>query len=66
VSKAQAYLAKTQREDGSWPMASRAILPSGTASKNLGPITHAGSAWAVMGLVRSSPDLAKPGSAPVK
>jgi hypothetical protein len=54
VRRAQTYLAKAQRPDGSWTMASRAILPSGTSSKNLEPITHAGSAWAVMGLARSS------------
>jgi hypothetical protein len=66
VRKAQWFLAAPQREDGSRAMASRAIMRDGKPPKNLSPITHAGSAWAVMGLVRSSPDLAKPGSAPVK
>jgi squalene-hopene/tetraprenyl-beta-curcumene cyclase len=66
VRKAQSFLAKAQREDGAWPMVSRAIMRDGKPPKNLDPITHAGSAWAVMGLVRSSPDLAKPGKAPVK
>jgi squalene-hopene/tetraprenyl-beta-curcumene cyclase len=61
VRKAQSFLAKTQREDGSWPMVSRAIMRDGKPPKNLEPITHAGSAWAVMGLVRSSPDVAKTG-----
>lgn len=56
VRKAQMFLARTQRQDGSWAMASRAILPgTGAASKNLEPITHAGSAWAVMGLAHASP-----------
>jgi hypothetical protein len=47
-------------------MASRAIMWDGKPPRNLSPITHAGSAWAVMGLVRSSADLAKQGNAPVK
>src|SRR5262245_28395993 len=66
VRKAQAFLAKAQREDGSWVMVSRAVMRDGKPPKNLEPITHAGSAWAVMGLVRSAPDLAKPGSAPLR
>jgi hypothetical protein len=64
--QAQSFLAQTQRDDGAWAMASRAVMRDCKPPKNLSPITHAGSAWAVMGLVRSSPDLAKPGSAPVK
>ncbi len=61
VRKAQSFLAKTQREDGAWAMASRAIMRDGKPPRNLEPITHAGSAWAVLGLVRSSPNVAKPG-----
>jgi squalene cyclase len=55
VRKAQSYLAETQRQDGGWAMLSRAIMRDGKPPKNLEPITHAGSAWAVIGLVRSSP-----------
>jgi squalene-hopene/tetraprenyl-beta-curcumene cyclase len=66
VQRAQSFLAKTQRQDGAWPMTSRAILSNGKPAKNLEPITHAGSAWAVMGLVRSSPRVAKPGSSATK
>jgi Squalene-hopene cyclase C-terminal domain len=66
VRKGRSFLAKTQREDGGWAMVSRAIMRDGKPPKNLDPITHAGSAWAVLGLVRSSPDAARPGSAPVK
>jgi hypothetical protein len=43
------FLALTQREEGSWPMTSR------VKAKNLSPITAAGTAWAVLGLVRASP-----------
>jgi hypothetical protein len=53
IARAQAFLIKTQRDDGSWPMASRPVKPGGDGSKSLIPITGAGSAWAVLGLVRS-------------
>ena len=43
------FLTRTQREDGSWPMTSR------VHAKNLSPITGAGTAWAVLGLLRASP-----------
>jgi hypothetical protein len=66
VGKGQSFLAKTQREDGAWPMVSRAIMRDGKPPKNLDPITHAGTAWAVLGLVRSSPVVAKPGGGSVK
>jgi hypothetical protein len=42
------FLTRTQREDGSWPMVSR------VNAKNLNPITAAGTAWALLGLIRSS------------
>ncbi len=42
------FLTSTQREDGSWPMSSRA------KAKNLGPITDAGTAWALLGLIRAA------------
>jgi len=53
IRRAQAFLVKTQRADGSWPMTSRPVKPGGDGSKSLIPITGAGSAWAVLGLVRS-------------
>jgi hypothetical protein len=53
ITQAQAFLVKTQRSDGSWPMTSRPIKPGGAGSKSLDPITCAGSAWAILGLVRS-------------
>lgn len=53
IARAQAFLTKTQREDGSWPMTSRPRAHLGIRAKNLVPIIGAGSAWAVLGLVRS-------------
>jgi squalene-hopene/tetraprenyl-beta-curcumene cyclase len=66
VRKGWTFLARTQRPDGGWAMVSRAIMRDGKPPRNLDPITHAGSAWAVLGLVRSSPALARQGSGPVK
>jgi hypothetical protein len=51
VARGHAFLIKTQRGDGSWPMTSRPIKPGDTGSKSLIPITCAGSAWAILGLV---------------
>jgi len=48
VQRGVNFLLKTQREDGSWPMLSR------VNAKNLSPITAAGAAWAVLGLVQAS------------
>jgi hypothetical protein len=53
VRRGQAFLARTQRADGAWPMTSRPVKRGGEGSKSLIPITGAGSAWAVLGLVRS-------------
>jgi hypothetical protein len=53
IARAHAFLIETQRDDGSWPMTSRPVKPGGEGSKSLIPITGAGSAWAVLGLVRS-------------
>jgi hypothetical protein len=53
IARAHAFLIKTQRADGSWPMTSRPTKPGGEGSKSLIPITGAGSAWAVIGLARS-------------
>ena len=51
IARAQVFLIQTQRPDGSWPMTSRPTKPGGEGSGNLIPITGAGSAWAVLGLV---------------
>ena len=55
VQKAHSFLAKSQRENGAWEMTSRAIMGNGKVATKFEPITHAASAWAVMGLVRSLP-----------
>ncbi|MFO0845648.1 MAG: prenyltransferase/squalene oxidase repeat-containing protein [Gemmataceae bacterium] len=53
VARGHAFLVKAQRPDGSWPMSSRPTKPGGDGAKSLVPITGAGSAWAILGLVRS-------------
>ncbi|MCI0457036.1 MAG: hypothetical protein L0Z62_08660 [Gemmataceae bacterium] len=53
IRRAHAFLIRTQRADGSWPMTSRPTKAGGEGSSSLIPITGAGSAWAVLGLVRS-------------
>lgn len=52
IARGHDFLVKTQRDDGSWPMTSRPIPPDGKGSTSLIPITGAGSAWGVLGLVR--------------
>jgi Prenyltransferase and squalene oxidase repeat len=51
--RGQTFLIKTQRADGSWLMTSRPTAPGSKGSTSLIPITGAGSAWAILGLVRS-------------
>ena len=53
ITRAHAFLVRTQRADGSWPMMSRPTKPGDEGCKSLIPITGAGSAWAILGLVRS-------------
>lgn len=53
IARARDFLVKTQCDDGSWPMTSRPVKAGGEGSQSLIPITGAGSAWAVLGLVRS-------------
>jgi len=52
IRRGVAFLATTQRADGSWPMKSRAH-PGATPMTNPVPITYFGSAWATLGLLRS-------------
>lgn len=47
------FLRQTQREDGAWAMASRKI-EGAEEIKNLDPITYAGTAWAVLGLMEAA------------
>jgi squalene-hopene/tetraprenyl-beta-curcumene cyclase len=53
IARARAFLIRAQRADGSWPMTSRPVKPGGRGCQSLIPITGAGSAWAILGLVRS-------------
>lgn len=53
IARGRDFLIKTQRSDGSWPMTSRPCPPSNAGAKNLVPIIGGGSAWGVLGLVRS-------------
>jgi N-acyl-D-amino-acid deacylase len=53
VVRGRAFLFRTQRDDGSWPMTSRPTSPGDKGSKSLIPIIGAGTAWAILGLVRS-------------
>jgi hypothetical protein len=56
IKRAQTFLVRTQRPDGSWPMTSRPAEPKGPGpARNLRPISYIGTAWATLGLVRSSP-----------
>jgi hypothetical protein len=54
VRRGVAFLIANQREDGSWPMTSRAH-PGAKPYTNPVPITYFGSAWATIGLLRSVP-----------
>ncbi len=53
IARARAFLIRTHRSDGSWPMRSRPVKPGAQGCQSLIPITGAGSAWAILGLVRS-------------
>jgi hypothetical protein len=54
IQRAVAFLAASQKEDGSWPMTSRAH-PGEQPFTNPVPITYFGSAWATLGLIRTMP-----------
>lgn len=53
IERGRASLIKSQRANGSWAMTSRPTKPGDDGADSLIPITGAGSAWAVLGLVRS-------------
>jgi len=53
IRRAEAFLVRSQKENGSWAMSSRPIKPEEPGAANLVPISGGGSAWAVLGLVRS-------------
>jgi squalene cyclase len=53
IRKGVAFLVATQKPDGSWPMTSRA-QPGAKPFRSPVPITYFGSAWATLGLLRST------------
>jgi len=60
VEKARTFLVKSQQADGSWAMSSRPNPRDGKSAKNLAPITYSGSAWAVLGLMRTAQPPTRP------
>jgi squalene-hopene cyclase-like protein len=58
IQRAVSLLVASQKEDGSWPMTSRnhpGVETTRNPIRNPVPITYFGSAWGVLGLVRSVP-----------
>jgi hypothetical protein len=55
IQRGASFLVANQKEDGSWPMTPRAH-PGAKPATNPAPITHLGSAWATLGLMRSVPN----------
>jgi hypothetical protein len=50
VAKGLMFLAKSQADDGTWPMTSRAHPETGQPADDLNPITYAATAWATIGM----------------
>ncbi|MBC7855956.1 MAG: terpene cyclase/mutase family protein [Pirellulaceae bacterium] len=53
IGRAQAFLIKTQKENGSWPMMTRPTKTGDPVTPGQIAIHGGGSAWGVLGLVRS-------------
>lgn len=53
VVRGRAFLIRTQQSGGSWTMTSRPTMPGDKGSESPIPIIGAGTAWAILGLVRS-------------
>jgi hypothetical protein len=57
VAKAQAWLVSKQQAEGSWNMTPRPNKPGDKESEKTGPITYVGTAWATLGLIRTTPPM---------
>ena len=53
--KGQAWLVSKQQAEGNWNMTPRPNKPGDKESENVGPITYVGTAWATLGLIRTTP-----------
>ena len=62
VQRGAAFLVRSQKDDGGWPMTPRSH-PEATPANNAVPITYFGSAWGTIGLIRSTPPTAPSGGA---
>lgn len=51
ISDALAFLVRTQRESGDWPMESRPMPPTNKGATNLEPITFSATGWATLGML---------------
>jgi hypothetical protein len=63
VLRGAAFLVRTQKDDGGWPMTPRSH-PEATPANNTVPITYFGSAWGTIGLIRSAPPAVSPAAPP--
>jgi hypothetical protein len=55
VAKGQAWLINKQHADGSWEITPRPNKPGDNESDKTRPITYVGTAWATLGLIRTTP-----------
>jgi hypothetical protein len=66
VAKGQAWLISKQQADGTWSMTPRPNKPGDKESEKTGPITYVGTAWATLGLIRTTPAVEPASNADVK
>jgi hypothetical protein len=66
VAKAQSWLVGKQQADGTWNMTPRPNKPGDKESEKTGPITYVGTAWAALGLIRTTPAAEPAANAEIK